>query len=188
MEKKNNVLLWISIGLGVLAILSRIWITIPNFSPILGVGVFATYALGKRVGIGITLASIVVSDIVLALTQTWTSFWGFMSFQPVVYGALILVMLVGYLINKKAKAHTVLGSAIVGSLLFFIVTNFFVWLDFYGWGMYTKDFTGLVQCYIAAIPFFKWSILSDIIFSMSLFGVWNLAGHGVNKLVKETPT
>ena len=53
-------------------------------------------------------------------------------------------------------------KGIIASLMtFYILSNFGVWLS----GMYTYDITGLINCYVMAIPFFGNTILSTIIYS-----------------------
>jgi hypothetical protein len=55
-----------------------------------------------------------------------------------------------------------------GAVIFFLVTNF---ADWYLFGTYAKSWSGLVDCYVAGIPFFRrGTLLADIIGSALLFG------------------
>lgn len=65
----------------------------------------------------------------------------------------------------------VLGSSLVASCLFYLVTNFGAWLWF---DMYQSSWTGLLQCYVNAIPFFRYTLAGDLFFAVILFG-----GYGV---------
>ena len=60
-----------------------------------------------------------------------------------------------------------MSSSIGVGVVFFIVSNFGVWL---GGTMYPMTFEGLVTCYVAAIPFFRATLTSNILFSFILFG------------------
>jgi hypothetical protein len=51
---------------------------------------------------------------------------------------------------------------------FFLASNFTVWAE---WGMYAKTFSGLGACYIAALPFFRNSVVSETFFSVLIFGI-----------------
>ncbi len=58
------------------------------------------------------------------------------------------------------------------SILFFLVTNLGVWLWF---GTYGPGFDGLWHCYVAAIPFFRYTLAGDMFFATVLFGSYALA-------------
>jgi hypothetical protein len=85
-----------------------------------------------------------------------------------VYLSFALIALIGIAI-KKARPAMVIFSALGSSLLFFIVTNFSVWF-FANW--YVHSVTGLFNCYIAAIPFFRNTMLGDLFFSGLVFGAY----------------
>ena len=55
-----------------------------------------------------------------------------------------------------------MSGALIGALIFYIVTNFGVWVS----GMYGYTFNGFVTCYTLAIPFFAYSVISTLIFSI----------------------
>lgn len=64
------------------------------------------------------------------------------------------------------------GTVLVGSILFFLVTNLAVWAMT---TMYPKTWEGMVACYVAAIPFFHWTLLGDACYATILFGGFALA-------------
>ena len=62
-----------------------------------------------------------------------------------------------------------IGAGVVaGSLVFFLLTNF-AWLA--GSSMYPHTLAGVMQCYIAAIPFYGRTVASDLLYSGALFGL-----------------
>jgi len=66
------------------------------------------------------------------------------------------------------------GCAAVASILFFVVTNFAHWC-FYD--MYPRTMPGLVQCYVGALPFFRYTLTGDFVFAASLFSSYAAAHH-----------
>jgi hypothetical protein len=87
-------------------------------------------------------------------------FIGFYSISLFVYLAFILIITYSSF-NKKYSIKNI----ILSSVMFFIITNFGVWLM----GGYPKSVEGLVLCYTMAIPFFTNSIIADIFFSAILY-------------------
>ena len=75
---------------------------------------------------------------------------------------------IGYLLVRKPDPVRVVGASLASAISFFLVSNFTVWM--FG-NMYAKTFAGLVQCYIMAIPFFRGTFASDLIYTPVLFSV-----------------
>ena len=55
----------------------------------------------------------------------------------------------------------------MASLSFFAISNFAVWAL---WNMYPKTLAGLAECYTMAIPFFRNTAVSDLLFAGAFFG------------------
>jgi hypothetical protein len=87
--------------------------------------------------------------------------------QPVVYACILAVTGLGKLIKDRRSPWQVGAASLGGSLLFFVVTNFAVWLT---GQMYPMTGAGLGTCYVAAIPFFRNTVLGDVFFATVLFG------------------
>ncbi len=80
------------------------------------------------------------------------------------WSGFALLGIIGYLLKTSnsltiEKIPRVLGAGVGGILLYDIWTNFGTWLG--GW--YTHTFEGLVLCYIYALPFMFWHLLSTTI-------------------------
>jgi len=137
------------IGFVIMAVLVRLLPHPPNFTPIIALALFgSTNFKNKWLGISLPLIAMVISDIYL----------GFYGITLWVYGSFLLISLLGRY-WKKIKIQNVL----ISSLIFFIITNFGVWL-----GGYPKTIEGFLLCYTMAIPFFINSILGDLFFSYLL--------------------
>jgi hypothetical protein len=74
----------------------------------------------------------------------------------------------GFMLANHVSALRVGASSLVASISFFVVSNFMVWAI---WPMYSHNFAGLVQCYSAAVPFFRNTAASDLLFSAIFFGM-----------------
>jgi hypothetical protein len=89
----------------------------------------------------------------------------FETFASSIYYAL--AVLIGTLLKDKVEVPRVVGASLAGSLIFFVISNFATWMTF---DMYPHTFAGLVTCYVAAIPFFRNTLISDLVFSAAMFG------------------
>lgn len=135
----------------------------PNFAPIGAMALFGGAYLDKRVALLLPLAAMLISDI----------FIGFYSITVMasVYGSFALIGLIGVWLRKRKNPKNILLAAIGSSVLFFLVTNFSVWAA----GMYGRGFEGLLASYIAAIPFFRGTLMGNIFYTGLFFGSFELA-------------
>jgi hypothetical protein len=186
---------WVVLSLVVITLLLRSFITIPNFSPMLGASVVAGMFLPATWAFAVPVISMFASDIVLYFKQldgkNAMDFISWMSYQPVIYVLMGVSVLVGVYgkkgLNGKYMRHMAVGTGagIASSGLFFVLSNLIVWLDPWGWKMYTMDWSGFVQCYVMAIPFAVPTFVSTLLF-VPIFMV--LYRFGYNKLKKENIT
>ena len=157
MKDKLFYLIFFVLVLGI----SRIIPHPPNFTPILALAIFGgAFLTNKRTALCIPVIAMFLSDLII----------GFHSQIYAVYLCIIVLSLLGNMIEKR----NILNLGIVGisgSLLFFIVTNFSVWLTD---GLYPLNLTGLMQCYIMAIPFFHNTLISTVISLAILFTGYSL--------------
>jgi len=85
------------------------------------------------------------------------------------YAAMVLL---GGLLARRATALRIGATTLAASVSFFIISNFAVWAV---WNMYPKNLVGLMACYVAALPFFRNAIVSDLFFAVVFFGIGYLA-------------
>ena len=129
------------------AVLFRLLPHLPNFTPVTAIALFGgLYLTNKSLAYLAPLFIMTLSDL----------FLGFHSISIVVYAAFLFVSFIGTQ-TKKPSVFTILLS----SISFFVITNFGVWLM----GGYPKTWTGLIECYTLAIPFFRNSLLGDFFYS-----------------------
>lgn len=181
MEHKQN--LRLAFALIVLAALTRLLPHPNNFTPIGAIGLFgAAYFQRRWLALLVPFAALFVSDLLLnniVYRQYYPTFTWFTSGW--IYGAFALVMLAGWiLVRRRVSAGNVLGASLTASLIFFLVTNFSVWLQS---GMYPQTQAGLLACYTAGLPFLTNTLLGDLCFSVVLFGVYEwAAGRATNQV------
>jgi hypothetical protein len=140
-----------------------------NFTAIVAVALFGAMKMqDTKKAFLIPLAAMLLSDTVLeVLFRTGLApFQGFHAGMIYVYGAFMLVTLIGLGARKNFSIQKLAGATLLSSVVFFIVTNFGVWLS----GYYGLTAQGLAECYIAAIPFFRNQVLGDAFFTAALFG------------------
>jgi hypothetical protein len=152
-EDKMKILLPLSII--IFAVILRLLPHPPNFAPIAAMAIFGGAYLNKKYALAIPLLAMFFSDFIL----------GFHSTIPFVYGSFLISGLMGMWIGKKRSLSRFFFGTFLSSVLFFIVTNFGVFLTT---SLYPKTLDGLILCFTMAIPFFRNTILSDL-FYVSLF-------------------
>jgi hypothetical protein len=81
------------------------------------------------------------------------------------YAAIVLL---GSLLASNASALRVISASLTASLSFYAVSNFAVWAV---WNLYPKTLAGLAECYTMAIPFFRNTMASDLLFAGAFFGL-----------------
>lgn len=157
-------------GVVLLAAAARLLPHPPNLTPIGAMALFGGVQFGARkAAFGVPLAAMILSDLVLALTLYG---WAVLPSRPFVYAGFALYVCLGHLARRRYSVWTIGGAALSGALLFFVITNFGVWLL---GGLYPRTLAGLGACYVAAIPFFRNSLLGDLLYSAILFGGFALA-------------
>lgn len=122
------------------------------------------YFQRRWLAVVVTLAAMLLSDVALSLTIY--SQYGF-SWSPVTYAFMALTVGLGSLLRDRISVGRVAGAAILTGVLFFFVSNFFVWL---GGTMYPRDLAGLRACYIAGLPYAINTLAGNLIYSAVLFG------------------
>lgn len=147
----------------------------PNFTPIAAMALFAGATLSSRwQAFLVPLAAMVLSDLVLYSMHTETHDpAGYLAMQLVVYACFAATVSIGLALQSRRKVLPLAGAALGSSILFFVVTNFAVWVLRQG-NAYPSTMEGLVACYVAALPFFQWTVLGDLGFAAVIFGVFAL--------------
>jgi hypothetical protein len=162
-------------GLIALAAFTRLLPHPPNFAPITAMAVFGAIRFGTgRAAVVAPLLALLLSDLVRELLYRYglAEEWGLYQGMWVVYGTTALIALICRLAHNTRSPIRIAAATLAGSCVFFAVTNFAVWA---GGSLYPATAEGLTACYVAALPFFRNSLLGDFTYSAVLFGAWALA-------------
>ena len=141
----------------IFAALTRLMPHPPNFTPIIAMGLFGgAYLKDKRWALMLPVVAMLLADLFLGFhgTMIW------------VYGSLIIITVMGFLLNSGVTLKNGAMATLGGSLLFFLVTNFGVWAS---GSFYPKTVEGLISCYAAGIPFFGNTLAGSVFYSGLMF-------------------
>ena len=146
----------------------------PNYELLTAAIVLSSYFLNRKSTFLLTFAVIALSDRFIGNSKIFLFTWS---------GFLIPAFLLSKLFrnskfeirNSRWKIGVLSATGVASNLFFYIYTNFGVWL-LDSWGMYTKDLSGLIMCYINALPFLKNQITSSLIFIPAGYCAIVLAG------------
>jgi hypothetical protein len=158
-----------------------------NLSPVGAVGIYGGSRLGGWLAFVLPVLIMATSDAVL---WVWQGFNPFNLVTPFVYTSFLIYVLLGYGLLQKPTVLRIGGVAVLGSIQFFLLTNFAVWLqasipaqelggaawaefpgDQTGYTLirYSADLQGLLACYWMGLPFIRGTLIGDLVFSYALF-------------------
>ena len=147
----------ISIGIFLALAASRFVPHPPNFTSLIALSFYVPAILGVRY-----LPALIFSFFITDM------FIGFHNLTFFTWGSVGLIGLLSKFFVSTLLSR--IGGALLGAILFFVITNFGVWLL----GGYEYTMAGLLLCYTLAIPFFSYSIISTIIFSATIEAIIKL--------------
>jgi len=145
-----------------IGIISRLVPHLPNMTTIGAASVFMGAKFGVKKGMLVMLLTMLITD----------SIKGLHSVMWATYGALFIAVLIGKYAIGNRRAGWIMGGTLLSSLIFFIVSNFAVWLSPHFMYPLTPD--GLMRCYVMALPFFRNSLIGDVLYTVIFFGVYDI--------------
>ena len=146
----------------------------PNFTPIGALALFGGVYFSRKIALILPLAVMIISDIFIGYYESKLMFF--------VYGSFLLYVILGFWLKKQKKWYMISGGAVLGAALFFLITNFAVWA-FTPW--YAKNFSGIIQCYLMALPFFRNTLFGDLFYVTIFFGAYELVKAIIFKVVEK---
>jgi len=164
------------LGLGWLALVAiavagRLWqpswdgTPLWNATPLAGVALAAGFAFSNvLVAASVPLAALAISNLALPA-------YGSTALALVVYAATVWPVALGaggLLGRSKPRWVAVLGGSLASSLVFFLSTNLAHWLLTTD---YPRTAAGLAECFIAALPFYRWMPVGDVVWTAIVFGL-----------------
>ena len=119
----------------------------PNFTPVIALSFYIPVLLGFW-SIPFIILSFAITDYLIGFHSLLIWTWSSLAF-------------IGILSKFSNGMKSRLTLSTLGSCMFFVITNFGVWLTS---SFYEKSINGLLNCYIMGIPFFTNTLLSTILF------------------------
>ena len=145
----------------------------PNFTPMAAIALFAGFIFMKKYMAVVAVVAVMLLTDYFAfgyLSPDWFASKSMM----VVYLALLFPIVFRGFLQKKLGVLRIAGAALASSTVFFVATNFAVWVFS---PMYEQTWAGLVLCYTMAIPFFQNTIAGDMMWSGIVFGSYFALRH-----------
>jgi hypothetical protein len=148
-----------AMGLMVLGALLRVVQTM-NFAPVGAMSLFAGARLRGWRAYALPIALMAVTDPIVG---------GYSFTTPFVYGSFLIMVWIGTKLRRTENPLWIGTAAAAGSVQFFLITNFGMWLGYPQ--TYAHTLSGLASCYAAAIPFYGRTLASDLLYSAVFFGL-----------------
>ncbi len=152
-----------------LAALLRIFPHPPNVTPVAALALFGGAYLSRRFALVYPLVIMALSDLVL------NPFYGVPPVIPesfFVYGSFLITGSLGLWCRSRRSIGILYLATVVSSIQFYLITNFGTWLVGI---LYPRTLSGLLQCYIYALPFFRMSLIGDLFWFSILLGGYHLS-------------
>jgi hypothetical protein len=133
------------------------------FTPV-GAALLFFGSRGSRSRMWIPVAVLAGSDVILTtMVYRYTFSWD----HFVTWAWYAAMLWLGSTLKENAGAIRILATSLIGSVSFFLISNFAVWA---AWDMYPRTFAGLMSCYDAGLPFFRRGVEGDVLFTTLMFG------------------
>ncbi|MEO8440298.1 MAG: DUF6580 family putative transport protein [Spartobacteria bacterium] len=161
-----------------------------NFAPLAAIALCSAIYFPRKYKFTVPLAALLVSDIILDL------YYGASLLDPLIlcrYFAFALVGLLGLAISRRPSLKTIVPASLVGSTLFYAITNAFSWLTDPG---YVKNFAGLIQSMTVGLSqygatptwmFFRNSLVSDLLFTLLFVACMSFSRQGAALPARARP-
>lgn len=142
----------------------------PNFAPVAAIALFGGLYLDKKYALLIPIIIMMISDY----------FLGFHDTILFVYVSFLIAGLLGIWARREKSFSRILMITLLSSVLFFVITNVGVWLM---GDMYPKNEGGLIQAFIMAIPFFRNTIMGDLLYTMTFILMYEFMKYFLQRRV-----
>jgi uncharacterized protein DUF6580 len=186
--KLGKTIVWSFILLILVAALYRVIPGRPyGFAPQWAMAVFAGAIIkDRKFALIVPVLSMFFSDMFYQILYTsgLTTMQGFYEGQWQNYLLFGSLTFIGFLI-KKINVISVLLASIAAPTIYFILSNLILWAGWTGTrGLgRPKTWDGLLLCYNDALPFYRTSLISTMVFSAILFGSFYIISRNATKAV-----
>jgi hypothetical protein len=106
-------------------------------------------------------ADVVLTRIVYSYPLTWD--------QLFTWAWYAVALGLGMSLRSTNNPLRIGATSLLSSIIFFVVSNFSVWASYRT--LYAATLRGLINCYVAAVPFFRHTLAADLVFTAIFFGL-----------------
>jgi hypothetical protein len=152
----------IAVALTILSTLGRLLPHPPNVTPVGSSSLFAGARLNGWMAYLLPILVMAVTDPLVG---------GYTRSTPIIYLCFVIAVWIGRRVRNTDSPLRIGGACLLSSLQFFLLTNFATFM--FG-TLYAKSLAGLATCYVAALPFFGYTMLGDLFFTAAIFGLYAL--------------
>lgn len=145
---------------------------LPNFTPVAAIALFGGAYLNRKTALILPVLLMAISDLFIGMHDVFIFTWG----------GFLLITILGFKLRQNKNLKTITLISLLSSLLFYLITNFGVWLM--GW--YPPNFNGLITSYVMGIPFMRDFTIATLIYTLGFFGAYELVARSIKnkKLAK----
>jgi len=160
----------------------------PNVSGLETLALFGgSYFLLKRFAFIIPIAAYMLSDFIINNT-IYSAYYAdgvvfYQNYMLWTIGSLLLIVVLGKFLMQKVNLTNTIFGILGATTIFWLVSNFGDWI---GGVTYAKSFSGLITCYVAAIPFYTYSLIGNAAFGLVLFGGYEWIKSNAPEYTLET--
>jgi hypothetical protein len=150
-----------------------------SFTPIGAMAMFGGASFSSRwKAFAFPLLALLVSDIIINMIVFSGKYGVMYSGWYIIYGIFVLIVLLGKWMIKKVTVKNVVITSIVAALMHWMIADFAVWMgggtDLRTMSPLTRNWAGLLQCYVQGFPFMKNFLVGNLLYSAIMFGSFEL--------------
>ncbi len=179
-SQKQNLLYRLLLALAIVAIAAAFRVAPHpwNFTPVGAMALFSGAIIrDRRLAFAFPLVALFAGDLFVGFYNVGV--------MLMVYASFLLSVLIGRFLQGRRTAPRIAGATLLGSIQFFMVTNFAVWCFL---NSYPKTLAGLASCYLAGLTFLGNTLAGDFLYAAVFFGAFALAEHSVPVLREPAAT
>jgi len=178
-SQKENLVCRLLLALAILAVAAALRIAPHpwNFTPVGAMALFSGAVIkDRRLAFAFPVLALLAGDLFVGFYKP--------GLMVMVYASFLLSVLIGRSLENRRAFLRIAGATVLGSLQFFLVTNFAVW-----WllNSYPKTASGLAACYLAGLALFRNTVTGDALYALLFFGAFAVAERFVPVFREPAP-
>lgn len=157
LDSKQN--LFLLFGIAIFLFLARHFHITNNFVPLIAIIVFLSKInYSKFIVISALIIPLLINDLLNNFHIT-----NLVTYIFIIFNLLVLPSIQNFNLGKNFLL------TLYSCIAFYLISNLSVWIF---QNLYPKNFSGLLSCYIMALPFFKNTLLSNLIGIILILGIY----------------